>query len=72
MAFDTELQRRSALAYWPKAITADGTIDSSDGVSLLGGYPFDVPNINADVMRFSVGYDSLWQGILEITKRYRK
>lgn len=72
MAFDTELQRRSALCLWPKAITADGTISASDCPSVLGAYDFDVPNSNADVARFDIGYCALVQWVVEITKRYRK
>lgn len=70
--FDTELQRRSVLCYWPKVIVPDGTLDLNDGLSLLGGYPFTLPNTNAEVIRFTFSIYGLIKKILEITLRYRK
>jgi hypothetical protein len=70
--FDSELQARSALCYWPKGVTADGTISTQDSISLLGGYPFDVENENAERERFTFFMCNLVSEVLEITLRYRK
>ena len=70
--FDTELQRRAVLCYWPKVIVPDGTLTIPDGLVLLGGYPFVTNNTNAKVIRFTFSIKSLFNKIIEITLRYRK
>lgn len=73
--FDTELQRRAALCFWPKAIASDGTITVSDSMSIMGAYPFDVPglpNTNTETVRFTFSICRLLEKVVEITLRYRK